>query len=342
MAGIMTLSRYILQRKRTYDGATGDFTILLTHLALAMKVVSREVAKAGLLDVLGRTGEENVQGEQVQKLDVLANNLLIELLNDLPMVCAIASEEEEEIRLTEAGRLSGRYLVCFDPLDGSSNIDVNVTIGTIFSIRKRADVGREATPEDFLRAGSEQVAAGYAVYGSSTMFVYSTGDGVDGFTLDPNVGEFVLSHPGIRIPDVVQCFSINAANRRNWYPETSAYIDHLGLGADDRYKKTSLRYVGTLVADFHRNLLVGGIFLYPDDRKAKQGKLRILYEAHPLAYLAEQAGGAASDGRQRILDIVPTGLHMRVPLIIGNTREVALYNQYVADHAAPVAEHASA
>lgn len=340
MAGIMTLSRYILQRKRAYDGATGDFTILLSHLALAMKVVSREVAKAGLLDVLGKTGEENVQGEQVSKLDVLANDLLIEFLNDLPMVCAIASEEETEMRVTQAGRLTGRYLVCFDPLDGSSNIDVNVTIGTIFSIRTRELTGQEATPADFLKPGTEQVCAGYCIYGSSTMFVYSTGDGVDGFTLDPNVGEFVLSHPSMRIPDAVQCLSVNAANRRNWHPETGAFMDHLGLGTDARYKKTSLRYVGTLVADVHRNILVGGIFLYPDDRKSPQGKLRILYEAHPLAYLVEQAGGAASDGRRRILDITPTGLHMRVPLVIGNVREVALYGEFVAK--AAVAETAQA
>jgi fructose-1,6-bisphosphatase I len=334
MAEIMTLARHILQRKRKYEGATGDFTILLSHIALAVKVVSREVARAGLLDVLGKTGDENVQGEEVKKLDVIANELLIELLNDLPMVCAIASEEDEHIRHTHAGRLSGTYLVCFDPLDGSSNIDVNITIGTIFSIRQRKETGREATEADFLYAGTEQVAAGYCVYGSSTIFVYSTGDGVDGFTLDPNVGEFVLSHPDMRIPDAVACFSANAANRRNWHPETIAYVEHLGLGTDPRYKKTSLRYVGTLVADVHRNILVGGVFLYPDDKKSASGKLRLLYEAHPLAYLVEQAGGAASDGRRRILDIVPDGLHARVPLIIGNRQEVDLYGEFVRLHAA--------
>ncbi len=332
MAELMTLSRHILQRKRAYEGATGDFTILLTHLALAMKVVSRQVARAGLLDVLGKTGTTNVQDEQVAKLDVIANELLISLLNDLPMVAAIASEEEEDIRVTEAGRLTGRYLICFDPLDGSSNIDVNVTIGTIFSIRTRENVGTEATVEDFLAPGSEQVCAGYAIYGSSTMFVYTTGDGVDGFTLDPSVGEFVLSHPDIRIPDQVLCLSCNATNRRNWHASTRAYVDHLSSGDAVEYKKTSLRYVGTLVADVHRNLLVGGVFLYPGDRKSQSGKLRILYEAHPLAFVVEQAGGAASSGRQRILDLPATGLHMRVPLIIGNKREVQLYEQYVARH----------
>jgi len=324
MADLMTLSRYNLQRKRDYEGATGDFTLLINHLALAMKVVSREVARAGLLDVLGKTGAENVQGEQVTKLDVLSNEMLIEVLNDLPMVAAIASEEDEEIRLTRAGRLSGRYLICFDPLDGSSNIDVNATIGTIFSVRKRHEIGRDATEADFCRAGSEQIAAGYCVYGSSTMFVYSTGDGVDGFTLDPNVGEFVLSHPDIRIPASATCWSANVGNARNWRQETHAFVRTLGSG-EAPYAKCSLRYIGTLVADVHRNLLQGGVFFYPGDTKAPNGKLRVLYEAHPLAYVVEQAGGKASDGWRRILDVVPSGLHARTPLIIGNAREVDLY-----------------
>ncbi|MSQ84948.1 MAG: class 1 fructose-bisphosphatase [Myxococcales bacterium] len=329
MAGLMTLSRYNLQRRREYEGATGDFTLLISHLALACKIVSREVARAGLLDVLGKTGDQNVQGEQVTKLDVLSNELLIEVLSDLPMVAAVASEEDEQIRITRAGRLTGRYLVCFDPLDGSSNIDVNVTIGTIFSIRKRQTVGAEATTEDFLRAGSEQVAAGYCVYGSSTVFVYSTGDGVDGFTLDPNVGEFVLSHPGMRIPDATTCWSANVGNTRNWLPTTLAFVDKLTSG-QGRYAKCSLRYVGTLVADVHRNILQGGVFFYPDDKKSPLGKLRLLYEAHPLAYLVEQAGGKATDGHRRILDIVPDGLHTRVPLVIGNGPDVDLYSALAA------------
>lgn len=331
MSEILTLSRTILQRKKAYEGATGDFTLLLSHLALACKIVSREVARAGLLDVLGKTGEENVQGEQVTKLDQRANDLLIEVLHDLPMVAAIASEEEEDIRVTRAGRLDGKYLVCFDPLDGSSNIDVNVTIGTIFAIRKRKETGREATAADFLAAGSEQVAAGYCVYGSSTMFVYTTGDGVDGFTLDPNVGEFVLSHPDMHIPQTLTSYAINSANRRNWLPGTTAYIDHLGSGTEP-YKKLGLRYTGTLVADVHRNLLVGGVFLYPGDNKAPKGKLRLLYEAHPLAMVVEQAGGKATNGLSRILDIVPDGLHMRTGLVIGNAREVDLYSQFCRDH----------
>ena len=245
------------------------------------------------------------------------------------MVAAVASEEDEQIRITRAGRLTGRYLVCFDPLDGSSNIDVNATIGTIFSIRKRETVGREATVEDFCKAGTEQIAAGYCVYGSSTLFAYSTGDGVDGFTLDPNVGEFVLSHPNMRIPELATCWSANVGNARNWLPETHAFVQHLGSG-EGRYKKMSLRYIGTLVADVHRNIIQGGVFFYPGDKKSPNGKLRLLYEAHPLAYLVEQAGGKATDGVRRILDLVPNGLHMRTPLVIGNGPEVDLYAELAA------------
>ncbi len=330
MAELMTLSRYILQRKRNFEGATGEFTLLLSHIALAAKVVSRQVAKAGLLDVLGKTGEENIQGEEVKKLDVIANDLLKSLLNDLPMVAAIASEEEEDMIVTEAGREVGKYLVCFDPLDGSSNIDVDITIGTIFSIRKRKTAGKAATPQDFFAPGSEQVAAGYALYGSSTMFVYTTGDGVDGFTLDPSVGEFVLSHPDMRIPPGCKCLSANTNNRRNWFDGTCSFVDHVASGQDPAFQGTSARYVGTLVADVHRNLLTGGVFLYPADKKSKNGKLRLLYEAHPLAFIVEQAGGAATDGKRRILDIVADGLHTRVPLIIGNREAVDLYGRFAA------------
>lgn len=330
MAELITLSRYVLQRERAHENATGDFTLLLSHLALAMKVVSREVARAGLLDdVLGKTGDINVQGEAVAKLDVLANEMLIEVLHDLPMVAAIASEEDEHIRHTRAGRLTGKYLVCFDPLDGSSNIDVNVTIGTIFSIRRRKETGREATDADFLRAGSEQVAAGYCVYGSSTMMVFTTGEGVVGFTLDPQVGEFILSHRNIRIPEDATCWSANAGNAKYWHPGTHAFLARLSSG-EGRYKKTALRYVGTLVADVHRNLLKGGVFFYPGDARSPKGKLRVLYEAHPLAFIVEQAGGQATDGKQRIMDVVPSGLHSRTPLIIGNGPEVELFGELSA------------
>jgi len=330
MSDLITLSRHILQRERKYQGASGDFTILLSHIATATKVVSRHVNRAGLADVLGKPGDTNIQGEQVAKLDAIANDLLISLLDDLPMVCALASEEEDEFRETHVGRESGHYLVCFDPLDGSSNIDVNVSIGTIFSIHRRRDVGKPATKADFFQPGSELVAAGYAVYGSSTVFVYSTGDGVDGFTLDPGIGEYLLSHPHMTLPDRARCLSVNEMNRPRWFAGTRAYVDHIVSGDDERYAQTKGRYIGSLVADFHRNLVYGGIFLYPGDRKSPGGKLRLLYEAQPLAMLIEQAGGSATDGRTPIRDIIPTELHQRVPLIIGNTTDVDTYGRFVA------------
>ncbi|MCO4761270.1 MAG: class 1 fructose-bisphosphatase [Myxococcales bacterium] len=332
MAEMLTLSRHILQRARQHQEATGDFNLLMSHIATATKVVSRMVAKAGLLNVLGKTGDTNVQGEQVTKLDIIANEMLQAMLDDLPMVSATASEEDESFVPTSAGATSGRYLIAFDPLDGSSNIEANVSIGTIFSVRRRAEVGKTPTEADFLGPGSELVAAGYAVYGSSTMFVYTTGQGVDGFTLDPGVGEFVLSHPEMTLPDTCTCLSINSVNRHRWMPGTTAYVDRVIARDEPRYAKTTGRYIGSLVADFHRNLIYGGVFLYPADSKTPGGKLRLLFEAQPLAMIIEQAGGAASDGQQRILDIVPDGLHARAPLIIGNTPDVALYEQMVATH----------
>lgn len=331
MADFFTLSRHILQRERDYDGATGDFTILLGHIATATKVVSRHVNRAGLINVLGKTGSTNIQGEEVAKLDAIANDLLISLLDDLPMVCALASEEEDDFRATDVGRLSGRYLVSFDPLDGSSNIDVNVSIGTIFSIHRRPTVGTPATLEDFLQPGSELVAAGYAVYGSSTVFVYTTGNGVAGFTLDPGYGEYLLSQPNMTVPDRAKCLSINNTNRDRWFPGTRAFVEHVISRKEPRYATTTGRYIGSLVADFHRNLVYGGIFIYPADSETPGGKLRLLYEAQPLAFIIEQAGGAASDGHRPIASIVPTDLHARVPLAIGNKQEVATYERFVAE-----------
>ena len=332
MADFMTLSRHILQRERQHREATGDFTILLSHIATATKVVSRQVSRAGLINVLGKTGETNVQGEEVQKLDVIANDMLISLLDDLPMVAALASEEEDDFLPTRAGRIMGRYLICFDPLDGSSNIDVNVTIGTIFSIFRRPEVGREARVEDFLQPGSELVAAGYAVYGSSTMFVYTNGHTVDGFTLDPGVGEYLLSHPEMRIPDKARCISANTSNRGLWSEGTRDFVDLVTDHREPRYAKTTTRYIGSLVADFHRNLIYGGVFLYPGDSVSPNGKLRLLFEAQPLAMIVEATGGAASDGKQRILDIVPDGLHARCPLIIGGKTDVERFNACEAAH----------
>lgn len=337
MADFVTLSGHILTSEQHHSGASGDFTILLSHIATATKVVARSVKRAGLLDVLGKTGDTNIQGEEVAKLDVLANEMLISVLDDLPMVCALASEEEEDFRCTKAGRLKGRYLVCFDPLDGSTNIDVNVSIGTIFAIHRRDEVGREARREDFFKPGSQLVAAGYTVYGSSTVFVYSTGGAVSGFTLDPGVGEYVLSHSDMRLPSTPRCLSVNASNRPRWHPSTGEYVDRLIGDGEERYRNTTSRYIGSLVADFHRNLIYGGVFLYPGDRKSPSGKLRLLYEAQPLAFLVERAGGAASTGSRRINDIVPTDLHQRVPLVIGNVEEVSLFEQMLADSGDPPA-----
>ncbi|HAN30814.1 MAG TPA: class 1 fructose-bisphosphatase [Myxococcales bacterium] len=332
MAELLTLSRHILQSSQGHEGATGDFNLLMSHIATATKVVSRQVAKAGLLNVVGKTGETNVQGEEVTKLDIIANETLKIMLDDLPVVCALASEEDESFVPTRAGRTEGRYLIAFDPLDGSSNIDVNVSIGTIFSVRRRVKVGVPATEQDFLGPGSEIVAAGYAVYGSSTMFVYTTGSGVDGFTLDPGVGEYVLSHPNMVQPDRCKVLSMNHVHRARWFAPTRAFADHILARDEERYVHTTGRYIGSLVADFHRNLIYGGLFAYPADKTCPEGKLRLLFEAQPLAMLIEEAGGAASDGRQRILDIEPEGLHARATLVIGNKHEVELYEHYERTH----------
>jgi fructose-1,6-bisphosphatase I len=278
---------------------------------------------AGLADVLGLTGETNVQGEEVQKLDELANTTLIRNLSRGGKVCALGSEEENEPIYAPDGYPAGKYVVMFDPLDGSSNIDVNVSIGTIFGIHERRSRGPgRAEPSDLLQAGSKQVAAGYVIYGSSTMLVYSTGHGVHGFTLDPSVGDFFLSHVNIRIPERGKIYSVNEGNTSTWEEPTRSWIDWLKTPSADKQRPYSARYVGSLVADFHRTLLKGGVFAYPADKKNQSGKLRLMYEAAPLAFLAEQAGGAASTGNERILDIKPTELHQRVPLYIGSKGDV--------------------
>lgn len=318
-----TLDRHILERQRRVKGATGDFTGLFQSIALAARVIASKVQKAGLADVLGATGATNVQGETVQKLDVLANRILIRCVEAGGHVCVMASEENDEIIPIPAGYPHGKYVLMFDPLDGSSNIDVNISIGTIFSIHRRKTAAGPGTVEDCLQKGTEQVAAGYVIYGSSTMLVYTTGDGVHGFTLDPLVGEFFLSHENIRIPKSSPTYSINEGNRSRWAPGVARWIDTLKSEGAPGGKPYGLRYVGTLVADFHRTLLRGGVFAYPGDKKAPEGKLRLLYEASPMAFIAEAAGGAATDGAgQRILDVTPTGLHQRVPLFIGSEDEV--------------------
>ena len=315
MSEIKTLSEFIVERQGEFPGATGDLSQLLTAFRLAAKIVSREANKAGLLaDILGAAGNENVQGEQQQKLDVYANDLFIRMMRTQGAVCAVASEENDDIVHFDNG---GKYVVTMDPLDGSSNIDVNVSIGTIFSIYPRVSTGPKATLEDFLQPGSKQIAAGYIVYGSSTMLVYSTGHGVNGFTLDSSIGTFCLSHPQMTTPAEGTIYSVNEGNYLDFSDGVRSYID------DCKKKRMSARYIGSLVADFHRNLLKGGVYMYPGTAKAPNGKLRLLYEANPLAMLVEQAGGTATDGTRRILDLKPTELHQRCPLYIGSKNMVA-------------------
>jgi len=311
-----TLTRFLLEAQRKYPAATGDFTSLLVQITTAAKIISREVNKAGLIDILGYQGVTNVHGEAVQKLDQFANDTFLRTLCHTGHLIGIASEEMEGIYQIPDMFPKGKYVFIMDPLDGSSNIDVNISIGSIFSIHRRVSTGAVATMEDFLQKGREQVCAGYIIYGSSTMLVYTTGFGVHGFTLDPGIGEFLLSHEDIQIPSRGSIYSINEGNSALWESGMRAYIEKTRKGGK------SARYVGSLVADFHRNLLKGGIFLYPADTKNKNGKLRLLYEASPLAFIIEQAKGKGTNGHQPILDIVPETLHQRVPLIIGSPEDV--------------------
>ena len=323
----LTLETYILEGLLGRPEARGYFTSLLSQLALAAKLITSRVRRAGLADVLGTTGVTNVQGETVQKLDEEANETLMRILTRRGVVAAAASEEEEELRVLSLSDRA-KYLVVFDPLDGSSNIDVNISIGTIFGVLKKEHDGR-AVEDDFLQKGTQLQAAGYVIYGSSTMFVITTGDGVHGFTYDPTVGEFLLSHEDIRVPDYHTTYSINEGNAGCWtepVQKWNRWLKETDAATGRPYRQ---RYVGTLVADAHRTLLRGGIFAYPADTKNATGKLRLLYEANPFAFLFEAAGGAASTGTERILDIQPTELHQRVPLILGSKRNVADFEGFV-------------
>lgn len=312
-----TLTRFILEQERKHPEATGEFTALINDIGIAAKLVAREVSKAGLVDILGLTGRKNIHGEQVQKLDEFANEVFIRSLEYTGHLAAIASEEMDDFCPVPEYFPRGKYILLMDPLDGSSNIDVNISIGTIFCIFRRKSDGSVANLSDFLQRGDAIVCAGYVIYGSSTMLVYSTGHGVHGFTLDPSIGEFLLSHESIMIPERGKIYSINEGNYNSWEDWTKNYINDI-----KNKKEKSLRYVGTLVADIHRTLLKGGIFLYPGDKKNPSGKLRLLYECFPMAYLIEQAGGAAIDGYYRILEKVPVELHERSPLIIGSKQDV--------------------
>ncbi|MGD8322455.1 MAG: class 1 fructose-bisphosphatase [Gemmatimonadota bacterium] len=326
---VVTISRFIVDQERKFPEATGAFTNILHDIALAAKVISREVNKAGLVDILGRTGEENVHGEQVQKLDVFANDVLYRALDHTGHIAVLASEESKEPIPIPERFPAGDYVVMYDPLDGSSNIDVNVSIGTIFSIHRKISSGERGTLEDCLQPGSRQLAAGYVLYGSSTMLVYTTGAGVHGFTLDPSIGEFLLSHPDMEIPEPPsKTYSINEAYFDRWSPGQQRLVSHMkgegGFGS---------RYIGSLVADVHRTLLQGGLFMYPADAKSPEGKLRLVYEAAPMAMIVEQAGGRSSDGRKSLLDVTPTALHQRTPVYLGSRAFVELAERFLAKDA---------
>jgi len=329
----ITVSRQLMDSQQMHPEATGELTGLLNELIVAAKIISAEVNMAGLAGILGQSGKTNVQGEEVQKLDDFANRTLKRRMEQCGYVCIMGSEEDDGVIPVLDG-YEGKYTLAFDPLDGSSNIDVNVSIGTIFSVHRRKSEGKQGDMSDLLQKGSEQVAAGYVIYGSSTVLVYTTGhgDGVHGFTLDPSVGEFFLSHPDITIPEKAKYYSINEAYSRYWHDDTTAYIDKLKEMDEQGERSYSLRYIGSLVADFHRNLIQGGVFLYPRDKKSTDkpdGKLRLLYEAAPLALVAEEAGGMAiTDDGRRILDIEPKDLHQRVALVIGSRDEVTLAEEY--------------
>jgi fructose-1,6-bisphosphatase I len=333
---VVTIERFIIEQERQFPEATGELSGILYDIALAAKMIANKVRSAGLADILGAEGTDNVQGEAQQKLDVLANEIIVKAMDHGGRLCAMASEEEPEIIPIPEGFRCGKYVLLFDPLDGSSNIDVNVPVGTIFSVLRKITNGRDGTLEDMLQPGRRQVAAGYVIYGSSTMLVYTTGQGAHGFTLDPSIGEFLLSHPNIAIPPHAKFLSVNDAYEQYWDEGVRGLMRrYRGLEGDR--KALNVRYVGSLVADFHRNLLAGGVFCYPAHARSPRGKLRLLYEASPLAFIVEQAGGAACDGHERILDIQPTELHQRTPLYIGSKEEVELAGRMVAGEATAAA-----
>jgi fructose-1,6-bisphosphatase I len=318
---VITIDRYIIEQERLYPEATGALSGILYDMALAAKLITNKVRRAGLVDILGALDSENVQGEIQQKLDVFANETIIKAMDHGGRLCAMASEEEPDLIHIPDQFRCGNYVLCFDPLDGSSNIDVNVPVGTIFSVMRKITRGVRGEMEDLLQPGRRQVAAGYIIYGSSTMLVYTTGQGVHGFTLDPSIGEFLLSHPDIKIPTRGRYLSVNDSYEQYWDENVKALMRRY-RGLDGQQKAMSVRYVGSLVADFHRNLLGGGVFCYPDNKQSPKGKLRLLYECNPLAFIVQQAGGLATDGERDILDVQPTELHERSPLYIGSRDDI--------------------
>ncbi len=335
---LVTIERHISEQQILHASATGEFSRMMRDMLLAIRIISREVRRAGFNDILGMTESQNVHGEQVKKLDEFANETIIRAMDHGGHLCAMASEEAEGIIPIPEEYERGNYILLFDPLDGSSNIDVNVTIGTIFSVFRRVTPNRMGmgSAEDFLQPGDRQIAAGYACYGSSTNLVYTTGSGVNIFTLDPTVGEFFLTHENVRMPERGQSYSINEGNYHRWDANIQAYVDHLKKpgGKHDPY---SLRYIGTAVADIHRILQHGGIFMYPADKDNTEGKLRLMYELNPLAMLIEQAGGRASNGSERILELRPEGIHQRTPVFMGSRIDVEEAEAFMRGERPPLA-----
>jgi len=318
-----TLGEFIIENQSSFKYSSGELSRLINSIRLAAKVVNHEVNKAGLVDIIGAVGDTNIQGENQQKLDVYANEKFIQTLTNRNIVCGIASEEEENFITinSQDENHQNKYIVLIDPLDGSSNIDVNVSVGTIFSVYRRVTpVGTPVQLEDFLQKGSQQVAAGYIVYGTSTMLVYTTGDGVNGFTLNPAIGSYYLSHPNIKFPENGTIYSVNEGNYNHFPQGIKNYIKY--CQKEEGNRPYTSRYIGSLVSDFHRNMIKGGIYMYPKSSKSSNGKLRLLYECNPMAFLAEQANGKASNGFTRIMDIEPTELHQRVPFICGSKNMV--------------------
>jgi fructose-1,6-bisphosphatase I / sedoheptulose-1,7-bisphosphatase len=329
-----TLTQFLIEERRRYPGASGELNSLILNVALACKAIAKRVAYGALGGVIGAATTTNVQGEKQQKLDLVANDLFLRANEWGGLVSGMVSEELEAPHPIPERYPRGKYLLAFDPLDGSSNIDVNVSVGSIFSILRAANPGTKATAEDFLQPGSEQVCAGYAIYGPSTMIVLTVGTGVHGFTLEPQLGEFILTHPAIEVPAAASEFAINASNSRFWEPPVARYVDECLAGSEGpRGKDFNMRWVASLVAETHRILTRGGVFLYPRDTKepAKQGRLRLLYEANPVAFIVEQAGGLASTGRERVLDVAPRDLHQRIAFIFGAREEVERIEEYHLD-----------
>ncbi len=326
---VITIERFIIEEERAHPGASGDFSGLLRDLTLAFKIIWREVSKAGLVNILGMAGTENIHGDQVKKLDVFADEKIYQAMDHGGYLCVMASEENEDVLQIPEKYPTGKYVLLYDPLDGSSNIDVNVNIGSIFSIYRRVTPKGQGTLEDCLQPGYKQVGAGYALYGSSTMLVYTTGDGVHGFTFDPSIGEFLLSHENIKMPKRGKIYSVNEGNYRYWFDGVKKYVKYLQEEDEATNRPYSGRYIGSMVADIHRTLMYGGIFMYPGDTKHPNGKLRLMYECNPVSFIIEQASGKASNGEKRILDIKPESLHQRVPIFAGSEEDVTIAEEFV-------------